>query len=79
MSSDNDPNIVLDSKLKIRVINGLRITDISIVPNSVNGNITNPIIMVGEKGNRHRLRGTNYKINLILSYQKLYSKYSFII
>ncbi|XKL64579.1 hypothetical protein PGB90_004665 [Kerria lacca] len=70
MSSDNDPNIVLDSKLKIRVINGLRITDISIVPNSVNGNITNPIIMVGEKGNRHRLRGPDHNPGVVVNLRK---------
>ena len=46
----NDPlNSVVDEKLKVRGVSGLRVADASIFPTIPSGNINAPSIMVGEK------------------------------
>ncbi len=45
----SDPTAVVDSRLRVRGIDGLRIADCSIMPAVVSGNTNAPAIMIGEK------------------------------
>ncbi|PZR96133.1 MAG: choline dehydrogenase [Stutzerimonas stutzeri] len=44
------PNAVVDRRLRVRDIGGLRIVDASIMPTMVCGNINAPVVMIAEKG-----------------------------
>lgn len=50
MGPADDPMAVVDAKLRVYGIQGLRVIDASIFPTITNGNILAPVIMVGEKG-----------------------------
>lgn len=49
MGPDSDPLAVVDSQLRVRGIQSLRVADASIMPTLVGGNTNAPSIMIGEK------------------------------
>ncbi|NDW44561.1 GMC family oxidoreductase [Ruegeria sp. PrR005] len=49
MGADSDPMAVVDSQLRVRGIDGLRICDSSVMPSLVGSNTNAPTIMIGEK------------------------------
>jgi choline dehydrogenase len=49
MGPSSDPMAVLDSKLNVYGVEGLRVVDASMMPTITNGNINAPVIMVAEK------------------------------
>lgn len=50
MGPASDPMAVLDSSLKVKGVQGLRVIDASIMPTITNGNTNAPVIMIAEKG-----------------------------
>lgn len=49
MGPDGDKTAVVDSRLRVRGVKGLRVADGSVMPNITSGNTNAPIIMIGEK------------------------------
>jgi choline dehydrogenase len=50
MGPDGDPTAVLDSQLRVRGVQRLRVVDASIIPTLGNSNTNAPVIMIAEKG-----------------------------
>ncbi len=50
MGPDGDPMAVLDARLRVRGVEGLRVIDTSAMPRVVSGNTNSPTIMMAEKG-----------------------------
>lgn len=50
MGPHNDRSAVVDDKLKVKGVNGLRVIDASVFPTQVSGNTNAAVIMVAEKG-----------------------------
>jgi len=52
MGRADDPNAVVDSKLRVRGIKGLRIVDAGVMPTITSGNTNSPTLMIAEKAAR---------------------------
>jgi choline dehydrogenase len=50
MGTDDDPMAVVDARLRVRGIAGLRIIDASVMPTITSGNTNTPTAMIAEKG-----------------------------
>ena len=49
MGQQTDPLAVVDSKLRVHGIRGLRVVDASIMPTITSGNTNSPTLMIAEK------------------------------
>jgi choline dehydrogenase-like flavoprotein len=58
MGTDDDPNAVLDNRLRVRGIHGLRVVDTSVMPTIVGGNTNAPTVMIAEKASDMMARDT---------------------
>ena len=52
MGTASDPAAVVDERLAVRGLDGLRVIDASVMPTMPSGNINAAVIMVAEKGAR---------------------------
>ncbi|MCC5977393.1 MAG: GMC family oxidoreductase N-terminal domain-containing protein [Salinarimonas sp.] len=50
MGADNDAGAVLDARLRVRGVAGLRVADASAMPRITSGNTNSPTMMIAEKG-----------------------------
>ena len=50
MGLTSDPNAVVDARLRVIGIEGLRVIDASVMPTITSGNTNSPTMMIAEKG-----------------------------
>jgi choline dehydrogenase-like flavoprotein len=50
MGPDGDEGAVLDARLRVRGMAGLRVVDASVMPTITSGNTNSPTVMIAEKG-----------------------------
>jgi choline dehydrogenase-like flavoprotein len=56
MGADGDALAVVDERLRLRGVEGLRIVDASVMPTITSGNTNTPTAMIAEKGAEHLIR-----------------------
>jgi choline dehydrogenase len=49
MGRDGDPMAVVDTRLRVRGVHGLRIADASVMPTITSGNTNAPTLMIAER------------------------------
>lgn len=49
MGADGDPMAVLDERLRVRGVAGLRVVDTSVMPSIISGNTSAPTMMIGQR------------------------------
>jgi choline dehydrogenase len=50
MGVDADPMAVVDGRLRVRGVTGLRVIDASVMPTITSGNTNSPTLMIAERG-----------------------------
>ena len=53
MGLPSDPTAVVDERLRVFGLKGLRVVDASVMPNITSGNTNTPTVMIAEKGSRY--------------------------
>jgi choline dehydrogenase len=49
MGRDGDPTAVVDARLRVRGVHGLRVADASVMPTITSGNTNSPTLMIAER------------------------------
>lgn len=57
MGTDSDPMAVVDTRLRVRGVDNLRVVDASVMPDMITGNINAAVVMIAERG-ADLIRGT---------------------
>ena len=49
MGPDSDPMAVVDNRLRVRGVSGLRVVDASVMPDIISGNTSAPTMMIAQR------------------------------